>query len=381
LPTTIQEYISAWTSGVRPFIDGRRVFVILDPAVEASFGIIAKLTSLGSARSVTPFTDFSPNPSWNSLGAIMKVARYANAECVLAIGGGTAIDLAKLLATALQMGGIDQLWTATEAGHEVNFTRSNIGLMAIPTTAGTGAEVTRFAVLYREGIKHSLSGDALKPDTSILDPSLLASLPKSVMADAGLDAVCQAMESLWSVRSTPESELNAHAAIVLAIEHLESAIHSPRDVSMAGMLVAAHLAGRAINLTTTTAPHALSYGLTSLFGIPHGRAVAFLFAPVFRKNASMSSRECQHPGGPEFVSQRLQEIANLWGRTSQEFPSFWNNYLYEKLQIPHLDSSISPLQLDQLCESVNANRLENNPRAFSAHEIRDVYHGLVDANS
>ncbi len=377
----IQEFVGAWTSKVRSFIGRRRVLVVLDPAVEAAFEIMATLNSLGSADSVTPFMDFSPNPTWDSLSAAMAVARSNKAECVLAIGGGTAMDLAKLTATALQMGGVDQLWATTEARYEVSISRTDIGLIAIPTTAGTGAEVTRFAVLYRDGIKYSLSGDALKPDAWALDPSLLASLPRSVIADAGLDAICQAMESLWSVRSTSESELHAQAALDLGIEHLESAIHSSDNVSLTGMQVSAHLAGKAINLTTTTAPHALSYGLTSLFGIPHGRAVAILFGHVFKRNAKVSDGHCAHPEGPMFVRPRLNEIAKCWGQTCESFPDWWEGYLHDRLQIPRLDAKATSLQIDQLNDSVNAVRLANNPLAFTPKDIREIYQSLFEANS
>ncbi|MDB4632785.1 iron-containing alcohol dehydrogenase [bacterium] len=377
----IQDFISAWPTKVRPFIEHRQVLVILDPAVEASFEIIATLNSLGSADSLTSFMEFSPNPTWDSLNAAMAAAQSSRAECVLAIGGGTAMDLAKLTATALQMGGVDQLWAATESGSEVTIERSNIDLIAIPTTAGTGAEVTRFAVLYRDGIKCSLSGDALKPDAWALDPSLLASLPRSVIADAGLDAVCQAMESLWSVRSTSESEDHAQAALGLAIEHLETAVHSSDNDSITGMQISAHLAGKAINLTTTTAPHALSYGLTSLFGIPHGRAVAILFGQVFRRNMKVSDSDCTHPAGSKFVRRRLEEIAECWGQTCESFPAWWEGYLSHRLQLPSFNARATTRQLDQLNDSVNANRLANNPLTLMRSDINEIYQHLFDTQA
>jgi alcohol dehydrogenase class IV len=377
----IQELIGEWTAKVRPFIDGRRVLVILDPAVEEAFGIVAKLNSLRSADGVTPFMGFTPNPTWESLNAVMAVARSSRADCVLAVGGGTAMDLAKLTATALQMGGVEQLWEVTESGKEVSAIRSDIGLMAVPTTAGTGAEVTRFAVLYRDGIKYSLSGDALKPDASALDPSLLASLPQSVIADAGLDAVCQAMESLWSVRSSSESEVHAQAALDLAIRCLEPAIHSADSDSLTGMLVSAHLAGKAINLTTTTAPHALSYGLTSLFGIPHGRAVAVLFGRVFERNMKVPDNDCTHPAGAEFVHRRLGEIARCWGQTCESFPDWWERYLSDRLQVPRFEAKATPLECDQLNESVNAARLANNPRVLTPNAISEIYQSLFDTKA
>lgn len=324
--------------------------------------------------SVTSFTNFSPNPTWESLGAAFETARSGQVKGVIAIGGGTAIDLAKLTATALQLGSAERLWSESRQGSEVSASRSDMPLMAIPTTAGTGAEATRFAVLYRDGIKHSIVGDALLPDAVSLDPTLLSSLPKTVIADSGLDAACQAMESLWSVRSSSESETEAWSSLDLAIEHLATAVSTRSQASLAGMLVSAHRAGKAINITTTTAPHALSYGLTSKFGIPHGRAVALLFGSVFHRMATGIQVRCTHPKGSDFVIKRLESIASRWGQTLDGFPAWWASFLEDQLGIVERQT-MSP-HLDELSQTVNATRLANSPYPFDPTEIREIYSDL-----
>jgi alcohol dehydrogenase class IV len=369
----LQEYVSSWIEEVRPFIDQRHILAIVDPAVEDSFEIIKTLESLQIAKRVTPFLDFSPNPSWESLSNSFAAGQSASVEGVLAIGGGTAIDLAKLTAVALQLQGIDRLWDATKGGIELEGARPNVHLMAIPTTAGTGAEATRFAVLYRDSIKHSISGNALLPDFCGLDPSLLETLPLAVTTNAGLDAACQAMESLWSVKSSPESELDAWAALDLASKHLKPAAQSANIESLTGMLVSAHLAGKAINRTTTTAPHALSYGLTSQLGIPHGRAVAILFGSIFKEIANQKPEVCDHPKGFAFVRSRLEEIAKRWGQTLNKFPDWWTEFIYDELAIPRLQSSFNSELIDHLVTTVNAKRLANSPRSFNENEIREIY--------
>ena len=353
------------------------MFAVIDPGVEAQFGIAATLRSLEDGCDVTSFTDFSPNPCWESLETAASAACSAGARCVIAIGGGTAIDLGKLVALALQLGGVDHLWDAIGCEETRLSERPDIRLMAIPTTAGTGAEATQFAVLYRNSRKHSVAGNALMPDTYALDPSLLASLPSSVIADAGLDAACQAMESLWSVRTSPESEEFAWAALDLAIMHLERAVTTSDHTSLGGMLVAAHLSGKAINLTTTTAPHALSYGLTSLLGVPHGRAVAFLFGSIFKLNTGSPADDCRHPKGQDFLRHRLEEIAKRWGQTCEGFPCWWQKFVHESLQIPALSVENWPELMEPLVMSVNATRLANNPRSLSSEEIREVYQTLA----
>ncbi|MFP6859754.1 MAG: iron-containing alcohol dehydrogenase [Roseibacillus sp.] len=370
----IKEYTTSWTEDLMATLGHGPIFAVIDPTVEARFGIVDELKALRPETDVIPFTDFPPNPTWECLRVAGATAQSKGVQSVLALGGGTAIDLGKLTAAALQLGGVDELWTATADGSELAVLRSGIRLMAIPTTAGTGAEATRFAVLYRDGIKHSVVGDALLPDAWALDPSLLTTLPSSVIIAAGLDAVCQAMESLWSVRSTPESDGHAWAALDLGSKHLEPAVRVGDDLSLAGMLVAAHLAGRAINITTTTAPHALSYGLTSLCGIPHGRAVAALFGQIFDLNFRVTADHCAHPRGVEFVQQRLGEIAARWGQTIESFPASWQSFVHEGL-------GVSPLLvdrglLDRLAASVNPTRLANNPRIFRTEEIRTLYESL-----
>lgn len=370
----MKEYLTSWTQESRSFLQRGRILAIVDPVVEDTFKIISTLNSMDTARGITSFMNFSPNPTWDSLNAAMDIAHSERVEGVVAIGGGTAIDLAKLTATALQLGDAETLWAEGKQRVEISVDRSEIPLMAIPTTAGTGAEATRFAVLYRDGFKHSIVGNALKPDSLALDPSLLSSLPSAVIADTGLDAACQAMESLWSVQATPESEREAWAALDLAVDHLATAVSTRDQPSLAGMLVSAHRAGKAINITTTTAPHALSYGLTSLFRIPHGRAVGLVFGPVFQRMAMGIRAQCTHPKGSDFVITRLESIAARWGQTLEGFPEWWERFLREQLAVKPSPSTLA--HLDDLSTTVNAKRLANSPYPFTPAEIREIYSEL-----
>ncbi|MCB1094849.1 MAG: iron-containing alcohol dehydrogenase [Verrucomicrobiae bacterium] len=376
--TANDEHLREWTEAVRLMNFEGPVFAIVDPVVEEQFGITGALEAALDACAVTTFCEFQPNPCWDSLSNALGKARAAGARSVIAIGGGTAIDLGKLTSVALQEGcGLESIQQAMEAGQELVCDRQGIRLMAIPTTPGTGAEATRFAVLYRDGIKYSITGTALLPDGSVLDPSLLRSLPSTVIADAGLDAACQAMESLWSVRTTSESERFAWRALDLAVAHLESAVKLGDRDSLSGMLVAAHFAGKAINLTTTTAPHALSYGLTSLLGMPHGRAVAFLFGEIFKCTVELQPADCSHPGGIPFVSHRLQEIAVKWGQTTASFPEWWSGFLRESLAISEALPPESPGLVDSLIATVNVQRLSNHPCVLTPKAIAAVYHRLI----
>ena len=377
MSTAILDSMTSWNEATRTFIEGRQVLAIIDPMVDEIHDISSALNAFKSATSLTSFTAFSPNPTWDCLATILEEHPPEHIDCVIAIGGGTAIDLAKLTATALQLGSAESLWTATQQGQPIEQERHSIRLMAIPTTAGTGAEATRFAVLYRDQIKHSVVGNSLMPDAYALDPSLLKTLPSSVIADAGLDAACQAMESLWSVRSTDRSEEEAWAALDLVVEHLAPAVNTRSDDALAGMLLASHRAGNAINLTTTTAPHALSYGLTSEFGIPHGRAVGYLFGPVFKHTARADSQACRHPKGSECTSQRLEAIAQRWSQTVQTFPDWWTHFLQQDLSLSPAALELDDSHLDRLSKTVNAVRLSNHPCTLTQAAIRTIYTELA----
>ena len=147
---------------------------------------------------------------------------------------------------------------------EQDYRENGIPLMALPTTAGTGSESTRYAVIYHKGEKLSVTHGSLVPKYAFLEPSVLKSLPLYQKKCSMLDAQCQALESWWSVNATDQSISYAKQSITLVLEHLDGYLAN-ESTGNAGMLLASNWAGRAINITQTTAPHAMSYKITSLF--------------------------------------------------------------------------------------------------------------------
>ena len=138
-------------------------------------------------------------------------------------------------------------------------------------------------------------------------------MPPTITADTGLDALCQAIESLWSVQSTSESIDYATQSIRLAWKHLEAAVLHPCEEDRRAMSQAAHLAGKAINISKTTAPHAISYTITSKFGVAHGRAVALTLGALLAFNGEISDADCTDDRGAEYVRQTVHTIVNLLG--------------------------------------------------------------------
>ena len=175
-------------------------------------------------------------------------------------------------------------------------------LVCIPTTAGTGSEATHFAVIYVDGKKKSIASQQLLPDVVILDPQLTDNMPAYVSACSGFDALCQA--TYWSRAATPLSQLYAALTIKVLIVELPQAVNSNSRLVRDKMQMAANWAGKAINISKTTAPHAMSYVITQEFGIPHGHAVALTLGKFF----TLHEKYCNVNIGPFLDGQSLNQI-------------------------------------------------------------------------
>lgn len=354
--------------GVFEALGAESVFVVADRIAYQASGAAERLQSLLLNRSVTCFDEFDPNPKWEQLAAGLDRYRAQPGELIVAVGGGTAIDLAKLIAwTAPQTAAARALIDGT-----ADTDRPALPLVAIPTTAGTGSEATQFAVLYVDGLKRSIDSPELLPRFCVLDPRLTANLPPSITAHTGLDALCQGIESLWSVAASERSIGYATEAIGLAWRHLETAVLRPDPESRAALCRAAHLAGKAINLTRTTAPHAISYAFTSDYGISHGHAVALTVGAMLVHNAGVTPEDTQDPRGAEAVRDRIGMILSQLGcqdaeQARQTLDAFIQRLGCEtRLGAWGIDD---PAGLRQIAAKVNAQRLGNNPRRLTPEQI------------
>ncbi|MEE9366918.1 MAG: iron-containing alcohol dehydrogenase [Dehalococcoidales bacterium] len=251
----------------------------------------------------------APNPELRDIreaSALIPACDY-----VLGVGGGSVMDTAKVLAGM----------------HD-----KPLGL--VPTTAGSGAEATPFATVYDEGTK--LSMPCSTADHIVLEPRYLRSLDDYTAACAGVDALCQGIESEWSSLSTTLSRVYSIAAIDLCLKHLVPAVTDPTDYHRQGMLTAAHYSGLAIATAKTTVAHALSYSLTANYDIPHGHAVAM-------------------------VMSRLLKIDNLAGPvTSEMFDSLMDEIGLD-LELPE--------GAQALAKDVDQDRLANYPKPLSAGQL------------
>lgn len=189
-----------------------------------------------------------PNPSLQFVESLKLPSWEVNH--IISVGGGSTIDCGKYLANKFQ-----------------------IKHTAVPTTAGTGSEVTRYCVLMIDGKKTTL--DLKVPDSYVLDPKLVISLPELLTLSTGLDALCQCFEAMWSTNATPESGSYSSVGINLIFKNLKLSMEQPKnELYRMNMLIAANMSGRAIEITRTNICHAISYPLTELYDIPHGIACA-----------------------------------------------------------------------------------------------------------
>ncbi|MBN1912145.1 MAG: phosphonoacetaldehyde reductase [Pirellulales bacterium] len=347
------------------------VLVVADRHAYHLSGAEAAIEPVLSKRKHEIFSDFQENPSLENIEAGIARLKDGRHDAILAVGGGSAIDAAKAIAAC----------SAQEASARAVITgqapldRPGLPTIAVPTTAGTGAQVTHFSAVFIEGRKYSLAHHTLRPTAAIVDPNLTFSMPPRVTASTGLDALCQAIESMWAVGSTNESRQFARQAIRLALTHLESAVSCPTPENRRAMCEASHLAGLAIDISMTTAAHAMAYALTIDYGVPHGMAVALTLAPLLEFNSAVSSADCMDPRGPEHVRGVIEEVVNLFGCHTPEDAGARFVDLLQAIDCPTRLSQVgltSDQQQQTLASGVNAARLANNPRQLTTDRINQL---------
>ncbi len=237
---------------------------------------------LGESR-VVVYDRVTPNPQLDVLDIAAESLRIESIDAMVAIGGGSVLDTGKVLAALIPSGldhGLDRIFRHGEA--PVLYKR--IPVVAIPTTSGTGAEMTPFATIWdrRTNRKQSLAADVMYPESAILDPSLTLDLPRDVTLYTGLDAVSHTMESLWNKNRTPVSEAFATQAMKWILDAFGGVLDNPRNLEYrAGMQWASALAGLAISQTRTAIAHAMSYPLTLRYDVPHGLACGFALPAIW----------------------------------------------------------------------------------------------------
>lgn len=315
------------------------------------------------------FDGFTPNPLYEDVSKGVDLFNAEGCDTILAVGGGSSMDVAKCIKLYSKMSK-DTLYLEQE------YRDTGVRLVAIPTTAGTGSESTRYAVIYYDGKKQSVTHDSIVPDAAILEPKVLKTLPLYQKKCTMLDALCQGIESWWSVNSNDESKEYSRKAVSDIMKWWREYIFENTDEAAVHIMEAANYAGRAICITQTTAAHAFSYKITSMYKLPHGHAVAVCLPEIWEYMIGNMDK-CIDSRGEGFLSGIFQEIAGALGAGSPEEAVQLFRSMMEEMQMQQPVSENREADLEVLTTSVNPIRLRNNPVELDALHIKILYGNII----
>jgi len=320
---------------------------------------------IDSHSNVVLFNNYNPNPVYESVIEGIDIFNKEKCDAVMAVGGGSAIDLAKCIRIFSTM-------RQDEEYLNQEIKKNDIPLLVIPTTAGTGSEATRYAVIYKDGKKQSITSEYCIPEIVLFDPDNLNSLPEYHRKATMMDAFSHSLESMWSINSTEESMIYASEALELIKLNMTGYLKNTYEGNMC-MLRAANLAGKAINISQTTAGHAMCYKITGLFGCAHGHAAIMCNRKLFPWMLKHMYK-CVDERGPGNLEIAFHKISEALGFQNVEQAVDYVERVYDELMlyVPTPDED----QLSVLVESVNIERLKNNPIKLDLDDIEVLYRNI-----
>lgn len=306
------------------------VLVVSNSQIE--YGVAELIKSQIGEFLMSTVTDIEPNPTIGNVERIIGELKYHDADAVIAVGGGSTMDAAKAAAASY----LQEVDTVDLLEHK-NFTNS-LPVIAIPTTSGSGSEVTPFSIISNKslGLKVPLTGPGLYPKAAIVDPELTLTCPAEATAVSGIDVFCHALDSLGSVKQNPLSDALSIRALQLAFDNVLTVYHEPGNKrARHNMSLASMMAGVAFSQTGTSGAHALSYYLTSRYDIPHGEACAFTMDDWYVINASAN------PGLEDYAKLiGFESAPALAGRFNELKQELGLSVTFDDLDIPRDDIGI-----------------------------------------
>ena len=321
---------------------------------------------------VAVFDEVEPNPTLSSVLAVSKSIRRLVFDNIIALGGGSALDTAKTFAAVDASG--NEGWLADQLNHKFsypkNFTPKPI--IAIPTTAGTGSEVTMWGTIWDMVAKqkHSIEHPLLYPERAILDPDLTITLPRDETIFSALDAISHAMESIWNKNHNPISDIFAIEAISIIYDYLPQLINNLADSTLRSYIHRASLlAGLAFSNTKTGLAHSISYPLTTHFGLPHGLACSLPLVQILKFNAVESADRIK------IMAKALRADATVESMASELTKLFERLGLHLNLSYYGIDNSCVELISDL---AYTSERTDNNISSINRNDIETIVRSLFD---
>jgi len=353
---------------------GEKVMVITGRTSARKTGILQKVeSSLKKKRiKVILFEEVEPNPSFDTVERGGEISRKEKVEVIVALGGGSPMDAAKGIALLSTNSSPLDLYIG-----QGKVKNPPLPLIAIPTTAGTGSEVTKYAVFTnKKKVPHrkEVIGDShLFPEVALLDPELTLSLPSSITRDTGVDALSHAIEGFTSTRAQPLSDLLALKSINLIFRYLPETINNPHNLeARSSLLYASLLAGIVIAQTGTILVHAMGYRLTTDFGIPHGRANGILLPWVYEFNLPAN-----YTKGALLTRELEDKIKDLSEKEEAERGVFLLKSFLQRVNISEglKEKNIKKDKIEEFAKEVmqNKRKLAVNPRKATLKDIIEIY--------
>ena len=352
-------------------LSGSKALIVSDPIME-DLGYLQTIIDCLSKSNIDSvfFTGVSPDPDISVVAAGITIYEKNNADIVIAVGGGSAIDTAK---------GIIYFSWHNKLAENKDIKKPQF--IAIPSTSGTGSEVTNFTIITSGNEKICIVDDVIIPDIAILDSTCIENLPKEIMVNTGIDALVHSIEAYVSTKANDFTDALAEKSIKLIFDNLEKIYNdSSDDTARNHVHNASCMAGMAFTNTSLGINHSLAHALGGNFKIPHGQANAILLTKVIEYNADIGG------SANGYAAKKYAQLATILGlpaRTSREgVISLMEaiNIMYKHLQVK---SSIRDLEIDQnnyeskidsMVESaLNDRCTPTNPRKPSKEDLICIY--------
>ena len=343
------------------FVSGKTIVVTTSGTTKR--GLSHKISKLLGNSSVVLYDKVEPNPTFEKAIAAYKELKQVDYDLIVAVGGGSAIDTAKVVAAINASDSENWIDDHLKRGSQFPQPFDPKPVIAIPTTAGTGSEVTMWATVWdmEEKKKYSISHPSLYPKIALLDPELILTLPEKETIYSGLDALSHAMESIWNKNHNPISDAFALKAIELVRKYLPELRHDPSNIDLRTHLLRASLfAGLAFSNTKTALAHSISYPLTAHFGLPHGLACALPLPHLIEFNGGKNFERVK------IMAESLESDVNVESMTKSV------SRLFTRLGISiHLrDYGILENDVTTICESaITLGRADNNITKINQSDI------------
>lgn len=333
----------------------KKVFLLRGKKSYVSCGAKDIMENVFSKEKLTviEWCDFQENPKIEDLEKGLALFCESAADIIIAVGGGSVLDMAKLLRFSYSYEG-------NLTGKDFVKRKKLVPLVAVPTTSGTGCETTPFSVCYKDQVKYSVAHPDMQPDLAIIYPPFTYNNSPYLTACTGFDALAQAIEAYWNVNATPESDKYALEAICLLWHSLPEAVNAPTQEVRNKMSQGAYLAGRAISVTKTTAPHAFSYAFTTYCDYPHGHAVALTFPFFFELNVRKFDGLLQKTISEGAYKAKMMCLTRLLKIDGVSYA-----ILFDYIKNIGLLSKGYKEDIKEMINKVNLERLSNNPVKIS----------------